>query len=352
MMLGELREKEFIKAVIGRYADTAVADRFDDCVTIDLERVCRVAGLPFLVYSLDHPSFIRPGLGLEADHRFYGRWVAACVCGDVLAMGARPRGFALDLAAPLDLDVQAVEWILLGIRDVLDTYGATFEGGNFDANALELVGYAWGVVPRDRIVRRGGAREGDYVVATTVLGFGWADYATCRSGLSDRLSVASREAFRAYKLLPLAPCEAILQAVEMGGITSGMDLSDGLVEFLYTIGERSGLGVRLEERCFPVAPEMEEAARLLGVRPTLLALEPGYDTPLSHGWTISPEAWEPIREIFRKHGATVVRYGTVTREREVVVDTARGLRAIAPFWDDQLRKGDLLKRWLTFVSGL
>src|SRR6185436_10120106 len=80
MKLGEQHEKEFIKAVIGRYADTAAADRFDDCVTIDLEKLCGVAGLPYLVYSMDHPSFIRRGLGPEDEHRFYGRWVAAAVC--------------------------------------------------------------------------------------------------------------------------------------------------------------------------------------------------------------------------------------------------------------------------------
>src|SRR5262245_18187781 len=137
--LSDLREKDFIKRVIGRYAKTARPDQFDDCVMIDLEEVCGAKGLPYFIYSIDHPSFIRRGMGDEADHRFYGRWVAAVVCGDVLAMGACPRGFSLDLSVPLDMATEEVEWILSGVRDVLDIYGATFEGGNLDTNALELV---------------------------------------------------------------------------------------------------------------------------------------------------------------------------------------------------------------------
>jgi thiamine monophosphate kinase len=109
MQLGDLQEKGFIKEVISRYAVTAALDQFDDCVVIDLEQVCDVEGLPYLVYSLDHPSFIRSDLDPELAHRFYGRWVAAIVCGDVLAMGAHPRGFSVDLAAPLDMDSLAVD---------------------------------------------------------------------------------------------------------------------------------------------------------------------------------------------------------------------------------------------------
>lgn len=352
MKLKDLQEKGFIKQTLSRYAKTASPEQFEDCVIIDLERLCGVEGLPYLVYNIDHPSFVRRGLGDEFDHRFYGRWVAAIVCGDVLAMGAKPRGFSLDLAAPLEMDSQAIEWIFQGLHDVLNTYDVTFEGGNLDTNALELVGYAWGTVSRDRIIRRSGARAGDYVVATGVLGVGWADWTLRKLEQFGALSDKTQDTFRNYKIWPLAPHQAILEAVETGGITSGMDLSDGLIEFLYTISERSGLGVRLEEKFFPVTTEMEEAAAILKVRPTLLALEAGYDTPLTHGWTVNPQLWPQIEEIFHKYGASLYRYGYVTKEPQIVIETANGRRPIQPFWDDQFRKDKLVERWYAAIATL
>jgi thiamine-monophosphate kinase len=269
MKLGDWNEKSFLKQVVSNYARTAATDQFDDCVIIDLEEVCGIEGLPYFVYSIDHPSFVRRGMDPENDHLFYGRWVAAIVCGDVLAMGAQPRGFALDLAAPLDMDVDAIKWILIGIRDVLDKYETTYEGGNIDVNPLETVGYAWGVVDKDLIIRRSGARVGNYVTVTGVLGFGWADWTLRKLGKFDDLSSKTQRAFRDYKLKPYAPYKAIIESVQTGGITSGMDLSDGPVEFFYTILERSGHGVFLDEASFPITSEMEETASILGIRPAL-----------------------------------------------------------------------------------
>ncbi len=350
--LGDLKEKEFIKQVIGKYATTAAADQFDDCVIVDLEEVCGIKGLPYLVYSLDHPSFIRRSLGSELDHRFYGRWVAAIVCGDVLAMGSRPQGFSLELAAPLDMDSTELEWILQGIREVLEAYGTRFEGGNLDTNNLELVGCAWGVVDRKDIIRRTGAREGDWIIATGILGFGWADWTLRKLDKFKHLSAEAQSAFRNYKLMPLAPHKAIIEAAQTGGITSGMDLSDGLIDFLYTIRERSGLGVRLEEEWFPIMPEMHEAARILGVRPALLALEAGYDSPLAHGWTVAPELWPDIQNIFYKHQTPIHRLGRVTGEQQISIDTANGVKLIEPFWDDQFRKESVIERWFDLIEGL
>jgi thiamine-monophosphate kinase len=350
--LRKLHEKEFIRNTIGKYSTTAKADAFDDCIVIDLAERCEVPGLPCLVYSLDHPSFIRRGRGEQEDHCFYGNWAAAVVCGDVLAMGAQPRGFSMDLAAPLDLSVERVEWILEGVRQVLDVYGAEFEGGNLDSNALEIVGFSWGMVAKERIIRRGGAQPGDYVVATGILGYGWADWCLRQLDLMNSVSPDAQNAFRQYKSPPLAPISSMAAAFEIGGITSGMDLSDGLIEFLYTIRERSGLGVRLREEWIPSTGEMGEASRLLGVRPALLALEAGFDTPLVHGWTVNPQKWPAIERAFLERGQKIFRLGETTAENEICLSTSSGLRAIPPFWDDQFRQENRIERWREAVREL
>ena len=109
MVLKNFNEKTFISQYLSKYASTASYCEFDDCVCIDLEKRLGIKDAPFLVYSIDHPSFIKKKyLNIQDQYRFYGRWAAACTCGDVLAMGTKPLGFSLDLSSPMDIDVKYI----------------------------------------------------------------------------------------------------------------------------------------------------------------------------------------------------------------------------------------------------
>lgn len=350
--LADLEEKSFLKKIVSKYARTAALQDFDDCIIIDCNLLFGKKDLPYIVYSIDHPSFIRRPFDEATQYKFYGCWVAAIVCGDVLAMGAQPKGFSLDIAAPLETEVEKLEHILQGVHEVLENYGADYEGGNFDVNALELVGMAWGIVDRDKIIRRSGARTGDFVAVTTTLGHGWADYVSRKLEKDHLLSEATRRSFHEFKIRPIAPCKAILAAVETAGITSGMDLSDGLIEFLYTIQERNKLGVRLFEDWFPITTEMEEVAdKILNIRPGLLALEAGYDTPLGHAYTIAPEKWEAVSNAFEKNSAKIYKLGVVEKFSGIWLQTKQGKSlAIPPFWDDQFAKQTTVETWLKMIT--
>lgn len=348
MKLKELEEKSFIKNVLSKYADTANEDRFDDCVIIDLAEVSKNPDMPYMVYSMDHPSHIQKGLPFDESYRFYGRWAAACTCGDVLAMGGKPLGFAIDLAAPIDTDVKKIELIMEGITQTLSYYGTTFEGGNFDVNQLETVCMAWGIVPRDKIIRRSGARPGDLIVATGDLGIGWSGYLANKENIFEQLSDKVKKEVSTYNVMPRAPYPAMLEVFELGGITSGMDLTDGVVEFFYTISERNNLGVEVNLDDIEISESKKEIGRLLGVNPQLFSLEPGYDTPLTHGWTITPESWEEIKAIFEKHNMKIHCYGKVTEGSGVLLNG----KQIPKFWDDQFKKDDIVRRWYEFINKL
>ncbi len=352
--LGDLEEKTFIRETLGHYASTARKDRFDDCVVVDLSEVLGNADLPYFVYSMDHPSQIRRPLPKNLRCRFFGRWVAACTCGDVLAMGAQPKGFSLDFAAPTETEVSVVRQIYDGLSDVVSHYEAELQGGNFDTNSrLELVGFCWGIVDRDRIVRRTGARRGDYIAVTGELGTGWSSYLLYDNGRVVDLEAQSRSILDNYNLMPVAPHRAILETVREveGGITSGMDLTDGPIEFFYNILERDGLGARVEEESIPVSPLQLECAKLLEVPPTLLSLDPGYDTPRVHGYTINPQHWDRIQRTFRRYGTAIHRIGEVTERAEVVWLSSEGdEKRIPRFWADQLSSVSVIDRWFGFVE--
>lgn len=355
LKLNQTDEKTFLKQVLSKYASTAAVENFDDCIVIDVSSLFDIPDLPYIVYSMDHPSRIRRPLPPGMEWRFYGRWIAGCTCGDVLAMGAQPKGFSVDLATPLDMGVDIIKQIYEGMHDVLEYYGTRMEGGNLDINDnLEIVGMCWGTVNQNALIRRSGAQIGDYIAITTELGVGWASYLLNHYDYFTDLSQPLQELLFNYNLLPVTYSQAILEAANIPyAITSGMDLTDGPIEFFYNIRERNRLGVKIFEDLIPIPDVLHQSAILLNVSPVMLAFDPGYDTPRIHGYTISPDKWTDVEKVFAKHGANIYRIGEVTKDPDISWVTASNqIRPIPKFWDDQFDKVNLIDRWLEVAREL
>lgn len=362
VQLRDWDEKSFIRQVLGRFATTARPDEFDDSIIIDLAEITHQPDAPLLVYSIDQPSFV-PSPNPDVDpFRFYGRWIAGVTCNDVIAMGARCRGFSLALATPPDLTTIQIETLLSGITDVLDNCGAVYQGGNLDSGRLNAVGMAWGLVPRRGVIRRGGARPGDAIVVTGELGLGWLEYQARKHKLLDQLSTQDGERFRHYKDMPIGAAAAIAAVAERGLFTSGMDLSDGLVEFLYTIAASSGAGCVIDLQSLPVSPTtrrnlplllslLPDSAHVLERYPELIAFDPGYDSPLRHAFTTPARDVAEAKRICRENGAPLHVIGHVVAQPGVLADIGGGICAEIPaFWDDQFRQEDKLAAWSTFLQ--
>ncbi len=362
MNITELPEKNFIQRILGPMASTAKAENFEDAVIIDLAEVTGQPDAPYLVYSVDQPYFIHHADTSLDPYRFYGRWIAGTTCNDVIAMGGRCRGFSLALAAPPDTDTADVEAIGHGINDVLHRIGSVYEGGNFHNGDLATVGCAWGTVPRHGIVRRSGARAGDQIVVTGELGFGWLEYLLRRHDMTDLIDHTDKERFRTYKSMPVGAAAAVATVAERGHFTSGMDLSDGLVEFLFTVATRNDTGCMINADMLPVSPaarrnstllgRVDPSLKQLGAHPFLLALDPGYDSPMRHAFTIRPENVARAQAEFEGHGAKLHVIGEVTTSPGVRLRTQRDILDIPPFWDDNLRQGTTLTAWIQFLKDL
>ncbi len=363
MRLLDYREKQFIENVLGPVASTASGEDFDDAIVVDLAELTADPNAPFLAYSVDEPSFVRHGDPDIDPFRYYGRWVAGVTCNDIIAMGARCRGFSLALSAPLETEVRDVQSLVQGITDILDQLGAKYEGGNLDNGPLGTVGLAWGVVPRHGIVRRRGAREGDLIAVTGELGLGWLEYRLRTHSLTGLADPSDQHAFLRYKEMPMGAADAIAAVAEKGWFTSGMDLSDGLVEFLYTVLRRSNLGCVVDHAALPVSdltmrnlPLLAEidkgVAEILHDWPGLIAFDPGYDSPLRHAFTISPGAVKNAQDTFAAHGASLHVIGEVTAEQSVRLSRGTRTTEIPEFWDDQFREQSTLAAWIDFLKAL
>jgi thiamine-monophosphate kinase len=361
MRLTDWNEKQFIQEVLGCFATTAATDAFDDAVIVDLADLVGLPGAPYLVYSVDQPSFVRHADRDIDPFRFYGRWVAGVTCNDIIAMGARCRGFSLALAASEDTDAENIRSLAAGIVDVLRACGARYEGGNLDYGALGTVGVGWGVVPRHAVVRRSGARPGDRVVVTGEMGCGWLEYHVRANALEDQLDPGDKEKFRRYKRMPVGAASAVAATAEKGLLTSGMDLSDGLVEYLYTLVSRGSVGCVIDASALPVSAAtirnlpllcsvMPDSADVLRRQPRLIAFDPGYDSPLLHGFTVRPEALPAAQQMFRDHGAELHDIGEVISDPVVLLADASRQIEVPPFWDDQFREEETMAAWAKFLA--
>jgi thiamine-monophosphate kinase len=350
LTIADLGEKAFIRQVLGEYATTARGGTTEDCMVID------TGGDQVLVYSIDHSSLIDRPLPRGFEWRYHGRWLAACTCNDVLAMGARPRGMAIDLSLPDATPVAAVRDFYAGVLDVLTSYGAELQGGNTDINRhTETVGVCWGTVDRSRIIRRRGARPGDIVCVTTVLGVGWASYLLRKLGLFGRLSPEGQRYLNEYNLLPLAPIEPILACVDQcpGALTSGMDLSDGLYEFLAILAE-SSLGVVVDGSAFdadsPARSLLREAAKLLDVPAEAFLFEFGFDMPRAFGFTVAAFRFSEVSDIFTANGWQLLPVGTVSAGKTLNWRITTGLAEVPELWDDKCLVASNQDRWFTMID--
>jgi len=218
--LDERGLKEVVASVIGRDAT------LDDCAVLPIGDEYLVVTTDMLHESTDFPRGM--------TEREIGWMGAAVTLSDIAAMGARPS--LVLLAVGLDFPSR-LEGILVGARDCCRAYGATLAGGDLDAHG-ELTVVSSGIGFTGRPVRRSGARPGDLVGVVGVPGRAQA-------------AMEGYSAFREYLYTP-RPRVGEGLALAAAGVSSMMDVSDGLLISLDDMRYASGLGYAIESEKLPL----------------------------------------------------------------------------------------------------
>ncbi|WP_409485285.1 thiamine-phosphate kinase [Arsenicicoccus dermatophilus] len=196
---------------------------------------------------------------------------------DVAAMGARPTGLLVTLAAHRDLEVAWVEGFAHGIARAAAAYDVTVVGGDLSGapeGVIVVTITALGDLEGREPVRRSGARPGDLLAVHGSLGesgAGWwlyehgyrPDHAGPWSGDGEptpqwRRAGAMDHLMGVHRTPVTHPGSGALAA--RAGATAMIDLSDGLVRDAGRIARASGVRIDLDgealQRDF-VAPLVE-----------------------------------------------------------------------------------------------
>ena len=163
-------------------------------------------------------------------------WMSAAVTlSDIAAMGVRPA-FVL-LAVGLNRG-ERIREILLGAKACCDSCGAVLAGGDLDAHKeLTIVSSGIGFAEKGDVIRRRGAVVGDLICITGPLG----------------RAQAALEGYFQYEKDLLEPIPRVTEGeyLASAGVSSMMDISDGLVLSLYDLLDANECGYSIDSALLP-----------------------------------------------------------------------------------------------------
>lgn len=237
-----------------------------------------------------------------------GAAATAVNLSDIAAKGGRPAAVLIDLLVPTDTAGAWARSVLRGAERMAARFGCHVLGGDTKpSETRSVVGVSVGWAGPGHIPTRDGARPGDLVVTTGVVGFGGAH----RSNITASLDVLPR----------------VAEGEFLGPVAHAMtDTSDGIAEAAHLIAEASHCRVILVAEALPLHPRLGRSGR-----PTDGQLEAAfYGGDYELFATLPPERLRSTQSTLRRRGGGVTVIGRVEPGRGAWLERG-GHRGPLPF---------------------
>ncbi|MFQ6012479.1 MAG: thiamine-phosphate kinase [Thermoplasmata archaeon] len=295
--LAEIGERALVRRLLAIYGEAEERGLGDDAAFLPVgERYLLLA-----TDSINARTHIPPGVSGDQ----VGWYAAAVNLSDIAAMGGKPFGLLVSLILPPQLEVAYVEAMVRGLRACAENYDVAILGGDTKEGAeISVCITAAGWSQGSRILRRKGARPGEVLAVTGVLG--WAGWGLSRLKAGVEESQAMDAVMR-----PQPRVEEGLHLAASRGVSSCIDSSDGLAASLGQLSEASGVAFRVDYEQLPQAPPLSE-----------LDVETRKETLLFQGgdfellFTCQLDQWAAVRESLSELGTRATAIGEVLEARD------------------------------------
>lgn len=198
---------------------------------------------------------------------------------DIAAMGGRPVAALIGLALPADVSDADITAFYVSMETLAMQHGLTIAGGDLTRSPTISIGVTVigqmdaGVAP----VMRSGARPGDRIALTGALGAAAAGLALLANPGLDMQP--RRDSLLSAQRRPVARVAAG-RALAAAGVTSMMDISDGLALDATRLAEASSVELVVDLTRVPRADGVDEIATALAHEPDVFAATGGEDYEL------------------------------------------------------------------------
>ena len=167
----------------------------------------------------------------------------ACGLSDIASMGGAAKYAVVSLGLPGKLSVEFVDGLYRGIKALAKRFDVEIVGGDTNASKKLVIDVALlGFIQPDRLTLRSGAKPGDIICVTGVLG----------------------GSYKSKRHLTFVPrLNEARSLVKNFRITSMIDISDGLSTDLNHIAKESGVGACVYEELIPLSKDAKNVSAAL-----------------------------------------------------------------------------------------
>jgi len=253
---------------------------------------------------------------------------------DIAAMGGTAREAFVSIAIPDDCQLDYLEAIYSGIKDLAFKFDVNILGGDTTRSKTDLIIniVVQGVVSKEELLCRDAARPGDVIFSTGFLG-------DSKAGLYLILNevAADTESLEALLRAHRVPQPHLRQGrflARQTGVHAAIDTSDGLSSDLAHIAEESRVGARLYAQKIPISPNLKDFCSRFAFDPIDYALSGGEDYTLL--CTIAPANADKISGAFEKEfKRPLFAIGEITAKKQIEVVYPDGkIKPLPPMgWD-------------------
>ena len=247
-------------------------------------------------------------------------WKALAVnVSDLAAKGAVPLAYTLALALPPPPSAEFLAGFTEGLAEAQRAFGIALAGGDTTATrggATMISITAFGSVPQDKALRRGGARPGDSLYVSGTIGDG-ALGLKLRRGDADAVGWPLDEAARhrlLHRYLRPEPRTGLAPAL-IAHASAAMDVSDGLIIDCRRLCSASGVRALLTADALPFAADVKPLVQSPGLLRAAITGGDDYEILAA----IPPGEEAAFERTALAAGIAVTRIGTLTGGQPAVI---------------------------------